>query len=76
MAIEILDGNTLVRSIPHVLTASLCDKLDGTLTFDFTAPQKGESPILPIVGLTCSPPLTGILYFEIPHLWMCVIFAP
>lgn len=40
----------MIRTIPHVLTASLCDKLDGTLTFDFTVLQKGETPILP--GLT------------------------
>ena len=37
----------MIRTIPHVLTASLCDKLDGTLTFDFTVLQKGETPILP-----------------------------
>ena len=40
----------MIRTIPHVLTASLCDKLDGTLTFDFTVLQKGEEPILP--GMT------------------------
>ena len=37
MAIEILSDGAVVRTITHVLTASLCDKLDGTLTFDFTA---------------------------------------
>ncbi len=40
----------MIRTIPYVLTASLCDKLDGTLTFDFTVLQKGEPPILP--GMT------------------------
>lgn len=50
MAIEILSDGAVVRTISHVLTASLCDKLDGTLTFDFTALQKGEQPILP--GMT------------------------
>ena len=50
MAIEILSDGAVVRTITHVLTASLCDKLDGTLTFDFTVLQKGETPILP--GLT------------------------
>ena len=40
----------MIRTIPYVLTASLCDKLDGTLTFDFTVLQKGETPILP--GMT------------------------
>lgn len=50
MAIEILKDGAVVRTITHVLTASLCDKLDGTLTFDFTALQKGEQPILP--GMT------------------------
>lgn len=35
MAIEILSDGAVVRTITHVLTASLCDKLDGTLTFDF-----------------------------------------
>ena len=50
MAIEILSDGAVVRTITHVLTASLCDKLDGTLTFDFTALQKGEPPILP--GMT------------------------
>lgn len=50
MAIEILNDGAVVRTITHVLTASLCDKLDGTLTFDFTALQKGEPPILP--GMT------------------------
>ena len=50
MAIEILKDGAVVRTITHVLTASLCDKLDGTLTFDFTALQKGEPPILP--GMT------------------------
>ena len=50
MAIEILSDGAVVRTITHVLTASLCDKLDGTLTFDFTALQKGEQPILP--GMT------------------------
>ena len=50
MAIEILKDGAVVRTITHVLTASLCDKLDGTLTFDFTALQKGEQSILP--GMT------------------------
>lgn len=50
MAIEILSDGAVVRTITHVLTASLYDKLDGTLTFDFTALQKGEQPILP--GMT------------------------
>ena len=50
MAIEILSDGAVVRTITHVLTASLCDKLDGTLTFDFTALQKGEQSILP--GMT------------------------
>lgn len=50
MAIEILSDGAVVRTITYVLTASLCDKLDGTLTFDFTALQKGEQPILP--GMT------------------------
>ena len=50
MPIEILKNGAVIRSIPHVLTASLCDKLDGTLTFDFTALQKGKPPILP--GMT------------------------
>lgn len=50
MAIEILSNGAVVRTITHVFTASLCDKLDGTLTFDFTALQKGEQPILP--GMT------------------------
>ena len=49
MAIEILSDGAVVRTITHVLTASLCDKLDGTLTFDFTALQKGEQPILPVI---------------------------
>ena len=47
MAIEIFQNGAVVRSIPHVLTASLCDKLDGTLTFDFTALQENQRPILP-----------------------------
>ena len=50
MPIEILEKGAVIRTIPHVLTASLCDKLDGTLTFDFTVLQKGEEPILP--GMT------------------------
>lgn len=50
MAIEILDKGAVVRTIPHVLTASICDKLDGTLTFDFTVLQGNQHPILP--GMT------------------------
>ena len=50
MPIEILEKGAVIRTIPYVLTASLCDKLDGTLTFDFTVLQKGETPILP--GMT------------------------
>lgn len=50
MAIEILDKGVVVRTIPHVLTASICDKLDGTLTFDFTVLQENQHPILP--GMT------------------------
>ena len=47
MPIEIYSGETLVTTLPGVLTASICEKLDGTLTFDFTALQKGAVPILP-----------------------------
>lgn len=47
MAIEILENGNLIRSIPHVLTASICDKLNGTLTFDFTVLQENQRPILP-----------------------------
>lgn len=50
MAIEILENGNLIRSIPHVLTASICDKLNGTLTFDFTVLQENQRPILP--GMT------------------------
>ncbi len=50
LSIEILEKGAVIRTIPYVLTASLCDKLDGTLTFDFTVLQKGETPILP--GMT------------------------
>ena len=50
MPIEILEKGVVIRTIPYVLTASLCDKLDGTLTLDFTVLQKGEVPILP--GMT------------------------
>lgn len=50
MAIEILKDNKAVRTISHVLTASIRDKLDGTLTFDFTALQEKQTPILP--GMT------------------------
>ena len=35
--IEILKNDHVIRAISHVLTASICDRLDGTLTFDFTA---------------------------------------
>ena len=47
MAIEIYNNGELVQTIPRVLSASLCDKLDGTLTFDFTALTKNTQPILP-----------------------------
>jgi len=47
MAIEIYNNGTLVQTIPCVLSASLCEKLDGTLTFDFTALTKNTQPILP-----------------------------
>jgi peptidoglycan hydrolase CwlO-like protein len=48
MAIEIYSGaGTLLQTIPRVLTASKCEKLDGTLTFDFTVLQKGAQAILP-----------------------------
>lgn len=50
MAIEVFNSGTLIESIPKVLTASICEKLDGTLTFDFTALQRGASPVLP--GMT------------------------
>ena len=50
MAIEIFDNEGKLRSISRVLTASVCDKLDGTLTFDFTVLQEGQQPILP--GMT------------------------
>ena len=48
--IEILKNDQVIRSISHVLTASICDKLDGTLTFDFTVLQENCVPILP--GMT------------------------
>ena len=50
MPIEIFQNGTVIRSIPHLLTTSLCDKLDGTLTFDFTALQENQRPIL--LGMT------------------------
>lgn len=50
MAIEILKDGQVIRTISHVLTASVCDKLDGTLTFDFTVLQENCVPILP--GMT------------------------
>ena len=46
MAIEIYSGS-LLQAIPKALSASLCEKLDGTQTFDFTALQKRALPILP-----------------------------
>lgn len=45
--IEILKNDRVIRSISHVLTASICDKLDGTLTFDFTVLQENCVPLLP-----------------------------
>ena len=45
--IEILKNDHVIRTISHVLTASICDKLDGTLTFDFTVLQENCVPILP-----------------------------
>ena len=45
--IEILKNDHVIRSISHVLTASICDKLDGTLTFDFTVLQENCVPLLP-----------------------------
>lgn len=48
--IEILKNDRVIRSISHVLTASICDKLDGTLIFDFTVLQENCVPILP--GMT------------------------
>ena len=48
--IKILKNDQVIRSISHVLTASICDKLDGTLTFDFTVLQENCVPILP--GMT------------------------
>lgn len=45
--IEILKNDRVIRSISHVLTASICDKLDGTLTFDFTVLQENYVPLLP-----------------------------
>lgn len=50
MAIEILKDGQVIRTISHVLTASVCDKLDGTLTFDFTVLQENRTPVLP--GMT------------------------
>lgn len=50
MAIEILKDGQVIRTIPCVLTASVCDKLDGTLTFDFTVLQENCVTILP--GMT------------------------
>ena len=50
MAVEILEDGAIVRSIPYVLTASVCDKLDGTLTFEFTTLQENQTPIVP--GMT------------------------
>lgn len=50
MAIEILKGGQIIRTISHVLAASVCDKLDGTLTFDFTVLQENCVTILP--GMT------------------------
>lgn len=50
MAIEILKDGQVIRTISHVLTASVCDKLDGTLTFDFTVLQENCVTILP--GMT------------------------
>ena len=48
--IEILKNDHVIRTISHVLTASICDKLDGTLTFDFTVLQENCVPLLP--GMT------------------------
>ena len=45
--IEILKNDHVIRAISHVLTASICDKLDGTLTFDFTVLQENCVPLLP-----------------------------
>lgn len=50
MAIEILKDGQIIRTISNVLTASVCDKLDGTLTFDFTVLQENRTPVLP--GMT------------------------
>lgn len=50
MTIEILKDGQVIRTISHVLTASVCDKLDGTLTFDFTVLQENRTPVLP--GMT------------------------
>lgn len=50
MAIEILKDGQIIRTISHVLTASVCDKLDGTLTFDFTVLQENRTTVLP--GMT------------------------
>lgn len=50
MAIEVLKDGQVIRTISHVLTASVCDKLDGTLTFDFTVLQENRTPVLP--GMT------------------------
>jgi len=48
MAIEIYNtGGALLQSIPKALSASLCEKLDGTQTFDFIALQKRALPIQP-----------------------------
>lgn len=47
MAINILQDGGTIRTISSVLTASLCDKLDGTLIFDFTVLQENQRPISP-----------------------------
>ena len=47
MAIEILSDGAVVRTITHVLTASLCDKLDGTLTFDLPPCKRENNPSSP-----------------------------
>ena len=53
MAIEIYSSaGTLLQTIPRVLTASITDKLDGTLTFDFTGLTKNAQPILPGMAAT------------------------
>lgn len=60
MAIEILKDGQIIRTISHVLTASVCDKLDGTLTFDFTVLQENRTPVLP--GMTV---LYNAQYYDI-----------